>query len=118
MKKHYKHKIYLSIRVNKDLIEQLNKQIENIRFNEEVLKSRLLQMETYVKIQMKWEHALATKDIFNQLIDLSINLIEILNEIETSLSFCNLNLIHSSIIHPNDLQDILKQIFSVIKTKF
>lgn len=107
-----------NIRISKELTEKFNQQLENIKFNELVLKSRLVEIESFLKTEIEWQHLFLIKDTFNQLISTSINLIEILNEIETSLSFCNLNMIHSSIILPNDLYKVTKQIFAETKLTF
>lgn len=98
-----------NIRINKKMISDFNKQIENIKHNELILKSRIMQIDTVIKEVMNWENISVLKDIINQLILLSINLIEILNEIETSLTFCNLNKIHSSIISKEELNKIIRQ---------
>ncbi|KAF5291990.1 hypothetical protein FQA39_LY14151 [Lamprigera yunnana] len=107
-----------NIRINKELTTNFNKQLENIKFNEMNLKSKIEKIETFIKTQMQWQQIFSIKDIFNQLISISINLIEIIEEIETSLSFCNINLIHSSIVLPKDLFNITKQIFDENKLSF
>lgn len=50
-----------------------------------------------MKNNYSWRSVLEVRDVLNQLILLAINLIEIISEIETSLTFCNMNKIHSSI---------------------
>ena len=49
------------------------------------------------------------KDVLNQLILLAINLEEIISEIETSISFCRMNKIHSSIMNMEMLREIAGQ---------
>lgn len=107
-----------NIRINKELTINFNKQLQNIKFNELNLKSKIEQIESFIKKQFEWQEIFSIKDVFNQIISISINLIEIIDEIETSLSFCNLNLIHSSIITPKDLFNITKQIFDESKLSF
>ncbi|QBP37037.1 putative envelope protein [Lampyris noctiluca errantivirus 1] len=107
-----------NIRINKELTTNFNKQLQNIKFNELNLKSKIGEIESFIKNQMEWQQIFSIKDVFNQLINVSIDLIEIIDEIETSLSFCNLNLIHSSIISPKDLFNITKQIFEETKLSF
>ncbi|KAF5301890.1 hypothetical protein FQA39_LY10545 [Lamprigera yunnana] len=78
----------------------------------------LEKIESFIKTQMQWQQIFSIKDTFNQMISISISLIEIIEEIETSLSFCNINLIHSSIVSPRDLFNITKQIFDENKLSF
>ncbi|KAF5288243.1 hypothetical protein FQA39_LY04011 [Lamprigera yunnana] len=107
-----------NIRISKELTTNFNKQLENIKFNEMNLKSKIEKIESFIKTQMQWQQIFSIKDTFNQMISISISLIEIIEEIETSLSFCNINLIHSSIVSPRDLFNITKQIFDENKLSF
>lgn len=50
-----------------------------------------MQIESIIKDVMNWQNIANLKDILNQLILITINLIEIISEIETSLTFCSLN---------------------------
>lgn len=97
-----------NIAINKKMILKFNNQIENIQHNELVLKSRIMQIDNIIKSVIDLQNTWFIKDIINQLILLSINLIEILEEIETSLTFCNLNELHSSIITKTELMQIIK----------
>lgn len=99
-----------TIKLNKEMISKFNLQMDKIKHNEIVLKSRIMQMEVIINENIIWQNLMIIKDIINQLILLTINLIEIISEIETSLTFCNLNKIHSSIINLEDLEKITKQI--------
>lgn len=102
-----------TIKINKEMIDKFNSQIDNIKHNEITLKSKIMQIETLLKESTNWQNVLVIKDIINQLILLTINLIEIISEIETSLTFCNLNKIHSSIITIDQLRKITNKINNI-----
>lgn len=102
-----------TIRLNKDMTAKFNKQIDSIRHNEIVLESRIMQINVILQNIMSWQDILVIKDILNQLILLIINLIEITTEIESSLTFCNLNKIHNSIITLEELKTLTNQITDV-----
>src|SRR5436189_3300482 len=89
---------------------KFNTQLENIKHNEIMLKSRSIQIQGILNETISWENTFIIKDTINQIILLTVNLIEIIAEIETSLTFCNLNEIHSSIISLEDLQKITNKI--------
>ena len=97
-----------NINLNKRMIEKFDKQIKNINHNELVLKSRIIQTEQLLKEQITHENLFRTKDIINQITFILINLLEIISEIETSLTFCNINKLHSSIMNINELREIIK----------
>lgn len=99
-----------TIKLNKEMIDKFNKQLENIKYNELILESRIKQINQFVQETLDWKTITLIKSIFNQLILLTINLNEIINEIETSLTFCNLNKVHSSIITLKELKDLIDQI--------
>jgi len=87
-----------TIRINKEMILKFNKQIDNLRHNEEVLNIQIAEIKNMMKNIYNWRSIIEIKDALNQLILLTINLIEIIYELETSLTFCSINKIHSSII--------------------
>lgn len=89
------------------MINKFNKQLENIKHNELILESRITQINSIIESNNEWKTILLVKNIYNQLILLTMNLNEIITEIETSLTFCNLNKIHSSIISLEELKRLI-----------
>ena len=96
-----------TIRLNKEMILKFNKQIDYLKHNEEVLSIQIAK-KNMMKDIYNWRSIIETKDALNQLILLTINLIEIISELETSLTFCSINKIHSSIIDFTTLRKIVK----------
>ena len=106
MQKLQKQKVE-NIRINKEMITKFNYQINNLKHNEEVLEIQINERKEIVKTIFNWRSVSEIKDTLNQLILLIINLIEIIAEIETSLTFCSLNKIQSSIIDMDTLRKIV-----------
>lgn len=102
-----------TIRLNKKMTTNFNQQIETVRYNEIILKNKIIQLDGVAKKIADWQCILHIKDILNELIFLTINLIEIVSEIEISLSLCSLNKIHNSIITLNDLKNLTCQVTNV-----
>ena len=96
-----------TIRLNKEMISKFNKQIDNLKPNEETLNTQIIEIKDVVKSVYNWRSETEVKDALNQLILLTINLIEIISELETSLTSCSLNKIHSSIIDLTMLKKIV-----------
>ena len=96
-----------TIRINKEMISKFNNQLSNLKHNEETLNTQIIEIKDIVKNVYNWRSVAEVKDTLNQLILLTINLIEIIAELETSLTFCSLNKIHSSIIDTMTLRKIV-----------
>ena len=96
-----------TIRLNKEIISKFNKQIDNLKPNEETLNTQIIEIKDVVKSVYNWRSETEVKDALNQLILLTINLIEIISELETSLTSCSLNKLHSSIIDLTMLKKIV-----------
>jgi len=98
-----------TIKLNKEMISKFNKQLNNIKHNEETLCKQITEIKNEMNSNNNWRMSITIKDALNQLILLAINLKEILSEIETSISFCSMNKIHSSIINMEMLRKIAGQ---------
>ena len=96
-----------TIKLNKEMIKKFNNQLNNLKHNEETLSIQITEIKDTVKNIYDWRSVSEIKDALNQLILLTINLIEIISEIETSLTFCSLNKLHSSIIDITMLKEIV-----------
>ena len=97
------------IKLNKEMISRFNKQLDNVKHNEEVLSTQIVEIKIEMKNNYNWRVVMTIKDVLNQIILLAINLKEIIFEIETSISFCGINKIHSSIIDIEMLRKIVGQ---------
>ena len=97
------------IKLNKEMISRFNKQLDNVKHNEEVLSTQIVEIKIEMKNNYNWRVVMTIKDILNQIILIAINLKEIISEIETSISFCGINKIHSSIIDIEMLRKIVGQ---------
>ena len=91
------------------MISKFNKQLRNIKHNEEILRKQIIEIKTEINSNYNWRMTITIKDPLNQLILLPINLKEIISEIETSISFCGMNKIHSSIMDMEMLREIAGQ---------
>lgn len=89
--------------INYETIRQFNETIKNIEHNENELKSRIQQLNIILNENIQHTHILYAKDIFNQLVILYNTLLNVLSDIDNSLVFCKLGIMHPSIITPNDL---------------
>ena len=78
-------------KLNKEMISKFNKQLGNIKHNEEILRKQIIEIKTEMNSNYNCRMTITTKDALNQLILLAINLKEIISEIETSISFCGMN---------------------------
>ena len=75
------------VKLNKEMISKFNKQLSNIKHNEEILKTQIIEIKTEMESNYNWRMTITIKDTLNQLMLLAINLKEIISEIETSISF-------------------------------
>lgn len=101
-----------NIKYNKEMINKFNEQIQNLQHNELVLKSRVLQINQIINKAITNENYFKFKDLMNQILFLQINLITFLDELETGLTFCNINKLHSSIIDVETLRSLVKEVNS------
>ena len=98
-----------TVKLNKEMISKFNTQLQNVKHNEEILKNQIVEIKNSIKENNEWRIITESKDALTQLILLTLSLKEIISEIETSISFCGLNKIHSSIINLEMLREIVKQ---------
>lgn len=100
-----------------DIINQFNNTIQKISHNENLLAKKINQIAIFVGRQTNKENSGFIKDILIQLINMYEILNSVLQDIENSISFARLNLIHPSIIKTNDLFRELLNLQKSIKTK-
>ena len=83
---------------NNELVKQFNDTINSLKHNQLLLTSRILQIQNYTQEHSTLIDSLFLKDIINQITLYYNSLLIALNNIEISLSFCNLNYFHETII--------------------
>lgn len=106
----FQNQILNQYSINDKLIEQFNSTIQKIQHNEILLKSRILQLHHYIKNSIRVSEGLLAKDLYNQMILLYNTILQILIEIENSITFCKIGAMHPSIIKATDLLNELQRI--------
>lgn len=101
--------------INNNLIRQFNFTIQNVQYNQIQLKNKILQLGKYVATNSEEISILQIKDLYNQLILTYNTILDLLTEIENSLTFCTLGVIHPSIIKVPDLMSGLLQLIPFFK---
>jgi len=103
---------------NTQIIKQFNETIGNIQHNQIILKERILNVQQFLMKQSTRIDHLFIKDIINQIIHLYNIIQNTLNNLEISISFCNLGLLHESIMPYNLLKRNLIEINKNNKFEF
>lgn len=110
--------IKMQYSINNDIIKKFNDTLRDIQHNELTLKSKIIYNELLIRKGAEHQNILFARDIFNQLIILYNTILNILEEIENSLTFCKLKTLHPSIIKPMDLFSELRKISVHYKNQF
>lgn len=97
------NQIKMQYSVNRQIMKNFNKTVQDIQFNNIILKSKILQIQDVLKTQTDHFDILTMKDLLNQLVILYNVILNILQDVETSITFCKLKLLHPSIITSSDL---------------
>lgn len=86
------------------VIEKFNSTIQQINYNEKLLESKINQISLIVQKTIYREDAVYhIKDIINQILDVYEIINSILQDVENSLTFSKLKIMHPSIIRTEDL---------------
>ena len=115
--KSIENQLKLQYSLSSQIVQNFNETIKNIMHNEYILRSRIMQLSQIVKDGATHQDILFAKDLFNQLIILYNSILNTLQDIENSVTFCKLNTMHPSIIKPKDLFYELQRIFSHYKNQ-
>lgn len=95
-----------------DLINNFNKTIQQISHNEKLLEMKINQISDRILYK---ETTFFIKDIMNQIITMYEIINSILQDIENSISFLKLQIMHPSIIKTKDLFNELKKLRKEVK---
>ncbi|KAJ8977117.1 hypothetical protein NQ317_005245 [Molorchus minor] len=93
--------------ISLDIIDKFNQTIQQISHNENLLKLKILQIATIVEQSGTWKKSIFIKDILLQIINMFEILNSILQDIENSIAFSKLNVMHPSIIKTVDFYNEL-----------
>lgn len=74
--------------IDNEIIQKFNSAVTNMRHNEILLSSKLMQLEKIVSDT----NILFAKDIFDQLLHLFNMIINILQDLVNSITFCQINI--------------------------
>lgn len=103
------NQLKLSYSVNNQVIENFNSTLKDIQHNENLLKTKMMQLSEIIN-KLLVEDFLYAKGIFDQLIILYNSILNILQDIENSVTFCKLRTLHPSIIQPDKLLSEIQKI--------
>lgn len=98
--------------INNEIMLEFNKTVSVIDQNEKLFFSRLQLMGKLLNKSDNMMEQIHTKDILSQFIHLFEIVLNILQDIENSLTFCNLKIVHPSIISNREL---LKELLKISK---
>lgn len=102
--------IEMQYTINNNIIQEFNRTVKNLEHNEQLLHNRINELTDIIEEEFEAADVLIAKDLFNQLIILYNAILNILQEIENSLTFCYLKTYHPSILNTEDLFRELEKI--------
>lgn len=111
------NQLKLQYTLNQNLIQNFNKTMQDIQHNDIILKSRIMQLQTLVQGNFQQQDILYAKDIYNQLALLYNTILNVLQDVENSITFCKLKTMHPSIIKTKDLYSELQKIAMFYKNQ-
>lgn len=92
-------------------IEKFESSVTNLTTNQIVLRSRILQLEQALKNQkLELYHRIQFNNVYTQINLMAQSILQILETLEEAVTFAKINVMHPSIIEPEDLLDSLLQI--------
>lgn len=107
------------ISLAKESIAEFNYTVRNLSLNQHTLKIKILQLERAINVERtKRYHILHTSIVYTQILIMAQNILEILETIEESITFAKLQVMHPSIIQPENLLQSLKEIDKSINLPF
>ena len=107
------HQIQNQYSINNEIIAKFNQTVRDIQHNEIALLGRIELIQKIIKTNDAHLETLLAESILNQLIHLFDIILNIAQNIATSLTFCKLHIVHPSIINNNDLLNELSKISAI-----
>ena len=92
-------------------IEKFESSITNLTTNQLILRSRIFQIEQALKDEkIELYHRIQFNNVYTQINIMAQSILQILETLEEAVTFAKINVMHPSIIEPEDLLDSLIQI--------
>lgn len=111
------HQLNNQYSTNDAIIIQFNETVKNIKHNENLIRLRVEELENIIDETTMHSNILFAKDTANQFIHLLNVILNILQDIENSVTFCHHKMLHPSIITALELLNELQKISSFYSTK-
>lgn len=103
----------------KEAITQFNNTVGNLTLNQRTLRNKILQLERAIHVErIKRYHTLHTNIVYTQITVMAQNILQILETIEESITFSKLQVMHPSIIQPEDLLRCLDKVDKTMSLPF
>lgn len=100
-----------------NIIEKFNVTIQHINHNEKLLESKLNQIALIIQKSVYRENSAYIKDVLNQIINVYEIIDSTLQDIENSITFSKLKILHNSIISTEELYSELQKIQNQVGLK-
>lgn len=97
--------------VSHSLIQNFNNTLKDIQHNEDTLKLKILELSELSRGSTEREDILSVVNIYHQLIILYNAILNTFQDIENSITFCKLGVVHPSIIRSKELFHELQKIY-------
>lgn len=98
-----------------DIVNKFSNTVQQLKHNDELLQSKIDQVAILVEQQTYRENSMFIKDILNQFTNLYGIINSILQDIENSISFAKLKVMHPSIISTTDFYYELSKLHKQVK---
>lgn len=84
--------------INSEISLNFNRTVSDLQQNDFLLNTRIERLDALFKERKDMQNILLFKDAFNQVLHLLNTILTVLQDIENSLTFCKLEIVHPSII--------------------
>lgn len=101
--------------ISLEIINKFNETVQQIKHNEKLLQSKIEQIAIIAEQVGNWKKSIFINDILNQIINMYEIINSILQDIENSISFTKLNIMHPSIIKTTDFYNELLKLQETLK---
>lgn len=109
--------IKMQYSVSHQIIDNFNKTIQDIQYNEKILKTKIFEIRDILDFQANAENIIYLKQLFNELLITFNVILDVLERVENSLTFCKLKTLHPSIIKSEDLFAELQNVHYYYQTE-
>lgn len=103
--------------INNEIIQKFNETVKIIEHNEFEVSNKIKTLEQLINSSKRYEDLMYAKDLVNQMINLFQVILQILQDIENSITFCSLHTMHPSIITGTELLKELNKISEFYKNQ-